>query len=254
VDDSRQPSHISQIATNWSLVERAHRDGASDLPQAQLALFVRYQNAIRRYLVVALGDPEAADDVFQEFALRLLRGDLHRATPEKGRFRDYLKTSLIRLVIDHRRRKARQIGRAHALDPGFEAAAVTDKSARTFEDVWQSSLVERAWEALRQLQAQGGAPYYTVLRHRCDHPEAPAAEIASALDAALKPSAPFSEEGIRKLLQRAREKFGEALLDDLAVSLGTIDFAAIEDELVALRLLPFCRAALERRRREASTG
>jgi DNA-directed RNA polymerase specialized sigma24 family protein len=46
-------------------------------------------------------DPEVADDLAQEFALRFLRGDFQRADPERGRCRDYLKRALINLVHDY---------------------------------------------------------------------------------------------------------------------------------------------------------
>ena len=37
-------------------------------------------------------DEQLAEELFQEFALRMLRGDFRRAEPLRGRFRDYLKT------------------------------------------------------------------------------------------------------------------------------------------------------------------
>ena len=76
----------------------------------------------RAYLGRALGDPEAADEVFQEFALRLLRGDLRRADPERGRFRDLVKTAVFHLIVDHRRR---QQARPRPLDPEVIAATCT---------------------------------------------------------------------------------------------------------------------------------
>src|SRR3712207_7176976 len=45
----------------------------------------------------------AAEELLQEFAVRFLRGDFRRADPQRGRFRDYVKTALIHLVIDHQR-------------------------------------------------------------------------------------------------------------------------------------------------------
>src|SRR5258708_40046852 len=64
----------------------------------------RYAGAVHRYLVSALGDRDAADELDQEFALRFLRGDFHRANPSRGRFRDFVKRSLRNLMIDYRRR------------------------------------------------------------------------------------------------------------------------------------------------------
>ena len=50
------------------------------LPAAQsVYLFPGYQGAAYRYLTAAVGDPDVAAELFQEFAVRFLRGDFRRA-------------------------------------------------------------------------------------------------------------------------------------------------------------------------------
>ena len=61
----------------------------------------RYCGSVYRYLLGALRNGDAAIELFQEFAMRFVRGDFHRASPTRGRFRDYVKTALINLVTDH---------------------------------------------------------------------------------------------------------------------------------------------------------
>lgn len=100
-DDPSQ--RLSRIDTLWSLVHRAH---GGEPGQAVADLFARYGGAVHRYLRASLRDPDAADDLFQEFALRVVRGDFRNADLGKGRFRDYLKTAVIRMMVDHRRRTA----------------------------------------------------------------------------------------------------------------------------------------------------
>src|SRR5262245_54474212 len=96
---------LSRIATQWTLLVQAHGPGA--VSAAQAALLARYRDAAVRYLLGAVRDADAAEELAQEFALRFLRGDFRRASPEKGRFRDYLRTALIHLVDDfHRARRA----------------------------------------------------------------------------------------------------------------------------------------------------
>src|SRR5438874_2663481 len=104
--DSQQ--RLSKINTLWTVVRAAHEPASTAMGAAQHLLMERYCTAVHRYLLGALRDEEAADELFQEFALRFLRGDFRRTDAKKGRFRDYVRTVLIHLVNDHHRaRKAR---------------------------------------------------------------------------------------------------------------------------------------------------
>src|SRR4051812_42524475 len=104
--DDRQLQHrLSQLSTCWTLLTQAHGGDADLKTQAQAALIDRYQTAIYRYLLGALRDPEAADEVFQEFALRFVSGAFGRADPDRGRFRNYVKVSLAHLIASHRSRR-----------------------------------------------------------------------------------------------------------------------------------------------------
>jgi len=67
-------SRISRIETVWSLVRDAHQAEEVGVVQAQEALLQRYSGAIFRYLLGVLRDSNAADEVFQEFALKFVRG------------------------------------------------------------------------------------------------------------------------------------------------------------------------------------
>src|SRR5207248_11116913 len=86
--------HLSRISTLWTMVRQAHAAVPDTRAQAHQRLLERYQGAVYAYLRGAVCTEAIADDLFQEFALRVVRGDFSRAKPEKGRFRDYLRTSL----------------------------------------------------------------------------------------------------------------------------------------------------------------
>ena len=64
---------------------------------------------------------------------------------------------------------------------------------------------------------------------------------------------PFTAAHVRVTLQRAREKFAELLLDEVAHSLGAGTEAELVQELHAVRLLKLCAPALEKRKGR-STG
>jgi RNA polymerase sigma-70 factor (ECF subfamily) len=237
--------HLSQISTRWTLVFQAHQGGKPDVAGAQRELMQRYGGAVHRYLLGAVRDPDAADELAQEFALRFVRGDFHRAHPERGRFRDFVKTAVYHLIVDYHRQRQK---RPHALpcDSAHLPAASDDVSQadRIFEERWREELLERAWEGLAALQRHDGARYYTVLRWRAEHPDTPAARLAEELSAQGEP---VSEAGVRQTLHRAREKFADLLLEEVARSLQTDEPGRLEQELIDLGLLPYCRPALKRR-------
>ena len=90
--------HLSGISTMWTLLKDAHSGIPSAADAAKELLLARYGEAVRRYLLSLLRDPHAADDLTQEFAIRVLSGGFHAADPSKGRFRNYVKTTLFHLV------------------------------------------------------------------------------------------------------------------------------------------------------------
>jgi len=108
MDPQQLNERLSQISTRWTLLFQAHQGSAEAVSTAQKQLIQRYTPAVYRDLLGAVHDPEAADELFQEFALRFVRGDFKRADPERGRFRDFLKTSLYHLVVDYQRRRQQQ--------------------------------------------------------------------------------------------------------------------------------------------------
>src|SRR5437773_1589953 len=106
MDQDRVPMRLSQITTIWADLFQAHEGTPSEISPAQQRLLLRYTPAVHGYLRGATRDPDVADDLFQEFALRLVRGDFRPVDPDQGRFRDYLKRTLTNLVTDHQRRRS----------------------------------------------------------------------------------------------------------------------------------------------------
>jgi RNA polymerase sigma-70 factor (ECF subfamily) len=58
---------------------------------------------------------------------------------------------------------------------------------------------------------------------------------------------PLTAVGVRQTLHRAREKFAALLLDEVRQSLEDPRTEQLEEELVELGLLDYCRPILERR-------
>jgi len=237
---------LSRITTQWSVVFQAHGDSVDGAAVALQALFQQYNGCVYRYLLGATRDPDVAEELSHEFAVKFLRGDLHRANPERGRFRDYMKTVLINLVNDHFR-SVRE--RPQQLSPDrFEPAASTGlvESELTFEACLSDDLLDRTWQALEH----GNPRYYAVLKLRVEEPDLSAREMADQLTD--RGGISISHDTLRKTLERARTKFADLLVDVTFQMLECETTDQLKAELKELGLLGYCRSALERRHDRAT--
>lgn len=241
---------LSRIDTLWSVVQRAHGAEDDSANAAREQLLIRYGGAVRRYLLGALRNEDAADELFQEFAMRLVRGDFDRACPERGRFRQFVKTSIFHLIIDSQRRRRRVLQPLDEFDPAAsDEPDPMNESDEEFRASWRTELLARAWAALESDERETGKLYFTVLRFRADHPDLGSPQIAEQLGGQLGRT--LTSANVRVLLHRAREVFADRLLEEVAHSLENDQNERIEEELIELNLLEYCRPALERRRGEA---
>jgi hypothetical protein len=62
----------------------------------------------------------------------------------------------------------------------------------------------------------------------------------------LCPPSPFTDTGVRKLLQRGRDVFVELLVAETARSIPTNDRDRQEEELIVLGFHGYCKPALDR--------
>jgi len=220
-------AHLTELETSWTTIRNAHTPG----PEGQAAmgeLIGRYHDAVHRYLRLKLRDPNLADEVFQEFWTKLLTHKLAGADHNKGRFRDYLRTVLHRLIIDHfRGRKLQPLPPGDLLDPSQPDA--------DYDRVWREAVLKRALTRLETYEAQTPKNRYaTVLNLRRDNPKESIEELASRLGDQL--GVKISPESFRKTLQRARNKFFELLVQELRETIHPATDDDIEDEIQALGL------------------
>jgi DNA-directed RNA polymerase specialized sigma24 family protein len=231
--------HLSRISTLWSLLQQAHAGPDDAATAAQRVLMQRYLGAVYHYLLGALRDQGAAEELLQEFAARFLRGDFRRADPRRGRFRDYVKTALIHLVNDHRRAERARPGPLPS-DLAGPSAADAEDDARRFLDSWREELLTQTWAAL----AEGHPTFFAVLDFHVRQPDVTSAQMAAELSTRL--GKPCTAGQVRVTLHRARAKFAELLVEEVARSLGRPEAAELVQEIRDLDLLKYCRNALER--------
>jgi RNA polymerase sigma factor (sigma-70 family) len=233
---------LSALQTNWSVLFQGQGDSAEAVAAKQ-QLLVRYMRAVRRYLIGAVRDIEVADELAQEFAVRFMRGDLHRADPNRGRFRDFVKGVLFRLIADYYRQQKRapaglpdgSIPDSQTIDPcEFE-------DDKLFVENWRREMLDLAMTALRKHQEETGQLYHTVLQHRANHPQQRSAEMSEHLSAELGKT--VNAAWVRQTLHRAREKYADFLLQEVMDTLREPSFDQLEQELIDFDLLEYCRPA-----------
>jgi len=114
-----------------------------------------------------------------------------------------------------------------------------------FLESWRNDLLDRAWNALSELERSSRQPYYTVLRSRVEHPDLKSNELAKRLSAAL--GRPLTAGAVRQALQRSRQKYVDYLVEEVLGSLDHPTRDELEEELSDLKLLDQCRPYLKRR-------
>lgn len=218
---------LTTLDTNWSTIRTAHTFG----PAGQAAmrdLIGRYHDAIERYLRLKLRDRNLADEVFQEFWTKLLDHKLAGADHSKGRFRDYLRTVLHRLIVDHfRGRKLQPLPPGDLLDPSAQDVE--------YDRVWREAVIRRVWSRLETYEASTPKNRYaSVLHLRVENPDEAIDDLANRLGEQV--AAKVSPEAFRKTLQRARGKFLELLIEELRVTIHPATPEDIEAEIYDLGL------------------
>jgi RNA polymerase sigma factor (sigma-70 family) len=249
VEPNELTDRLSRIKTRLTIWMEAHQGEGEAAIRARQQLVLRYYGAVYRYLLGMLRDPSSAEEMTQEFSVRLLRGDFKYFNPERGRFRDFLKVALRHLVIDYwRQQHKRKEKEPQALVPEpaepIGAASPESDLDRDFIEKWKEELLARTWQALEKSQQESGQAYYTMLRCKTDHPEWHSPQLAEQVGRHLGKE--FTPDAARKLLQRARRRFADLLVEEVAGSLDTTQPDQVAEELIELGLMGYCRSAVQR--------
>jgi RNA polymerase sigma factor (sigma-70 family) len=238
--DSTVPSGTF-VTTCWNLIlsgtdsERGERE-----IRAALAELCRiYWRPIFFFVARRGYSPEDAEDLTQDFFLRILKGDwLRRADPRRGRFRSLLLKSVQNFLNDAADKiKARKRGGDVSFiswDPWMTEApselALSNEALnswtaeRLFDAGWAATVVQRAIRRLREECERKGRlrvfevlnPYLTAEREDISY-----ARLAAKIKVA--------EATVKKLLYHMRQRYRFLLRDEVAQTVQ--DPADVEDEL-----------------------
>lgn len=234
---------LSQLSTHWTMLTNAYDVSTEEFDRALQFQTLRYLGAVHRYFLRTVRDPEVVEDLNQEFATRFLEGNFLKYDPKLGRFRDYIKRAVRNLMVDYHRGKAR----TRRIESDWEHAIIDDSASERdeeFIEAWRGEILDRAWNALEELQRRTKAPYYTVLKYRAQHPRQSSEEMATHLEKVLGQE--LTPAAVRNRLQHAREKWVGFIVDEVKLGLSDKSRSAVEEELADLRLLHLCKPVIER--------
>ena len=224
---SNHVSRLDRISTDWAIIR--------DPPQFVL----RYSPAIYNYLAALTKSQQEAEEVAQDFYVRVLRYGFARANRERGRFRDYLKAAVRNAARDHwQKKRAPQQGLADLLGlPAPETGFDTDEQ---WVSSWRRCLLKRVWRALELHQKRSpGNLFYTVLRmvvaHQGEDSEKLAARTTRLIGRPIQPAA------FRKQVSRARRMFAQLVLREVQQTLDAPSIQQVEEELIEIGLMKHVR-------------
>jgi RNA polymerase sigma factor (sigma-70 family) len=232
---------LDSMTTRWSVVRQAHQASIVSAGQARNELVLRYSKGIRAYVRAILSDDSRADEVAQDAIVRLLSGDFAGADPNRGRFRDLLKVSVRNMARNYREKENRRRGVAL----NVEEVAVGDGASEDPEWLasWRQNALDLTWSALENFErSQPDSSAVALLRLRAAFPDASSEELAERLSQKTKKS--VTPEAVRQQLRRARVKFAELLIEEIADGLEDAGPEDVEEELASLGLMDYVRDLL----------
>ncbi len=219
---------LEDISTEWAIVR--------DPPRFVL----RYAPAIQRYVAAMVKNHHDAEEVTQDFLLRILQHGFPHARRDGGRFRDYLKVAVRNAALNFLQRR----GGPHSIAPELLAATVPDKLQRAMDQhwiaEWRRCLLDRARWVLEQHQSRSpGNLFHTVLNMVVDYPQDDTATLAARTSALI--GRPLRAEAFRKQVSRARFLLAKLIVQEVAETLIDPTPEQVKAELIDLALWDYIR-------------
>lgn len=233
MSDTEPKSVLEQISTCWPMIHNP------------VQFVMRYAPAIQRYVPAIVRNPHDAEEVAQDFLVRVFDKGFCPENVSHGRFRDYLKSAVRYAAISHlRKKRSRQLS-----EEQLAALVQSDTEAdRQWDDQWRNCLLDRVWQALEIHERQtAGNVYFTVLRQFTDDPKSDSLAHAARLSQRL--GRPVRAGAFRQHLSRARRQFASLIIEEVRRTLHVPSAEAVEQELVDLELIGYVREFLASSRR-----
>jgi RNA polymerase sigma-70 factor (ECF subfamily) len=220
--------------THWSVVLSA-RAPSPQASNALEALCRTYWPPLYTYIRRRGFDVHAAQDLTQQFITHLLAKDfLEGLSPERGRFRSFLLAALKNFLInEHKRAVTQKRGggvtfvsmNADDEEQWLSAEPVTNETAEdVFDRRWALTILERAFEALRQeFATTAKAAQFERLKEFLEGEVDRGDYNGAAQDLQMSPGA------VSVAVHRLRQRYRELLRREVADTLGAPE--QVEEEL-----------------------
>ena len=226
--------NLGNIQTQWSMIRDAHRSKATlnSAAYARETLVMRYASAIRNFVKVVVRDDHLVDEIAQDALVRLLKGDFSGADPNRGRFRDLLKTAIRNMVKNHWAKENRRASVDFDLDQIDNAEPNSEDEFWAAQ--WTETVLSIAWQRLKALEDSSESIAHTVLKLRSTYPDDSSTQLAERLSESV--GKPYTAATTRQQLRRARVRFAEYLVSEIADGLTDPTPENLADELKSLGL------------------
>lgn len=224
--DVAPKSHLAEISTRWAIVGDP------------LQFVLRYAPAIQKYLTAIVRNAHDADEIAQDFLLKMMERRFERVSPDRGRFRFYLKQAVRNAVKEHaRRRRPALLSNEVLADFAADETADSLAEQQWLED-WRRCILDRAWSALESHERRhAGNLFYTVLRFTAQHPDLDSATLAERV--AQQSDRSLSVEAFRQQVSRGRRQLATFVWDEVAATLERPFPDEVNDELLYLGLMEY---------------
>ena len=221
--------------TQWSLVLEAGNSQSPDSREALATLCGSYWYPIYAHVRYLGKSPDEAQDLTQGFFTHMLETrSLRVATPDRGRFRSFLRTAL-RRYLSHERRRERTQKRGGGLpeialdyvqaETRYKLEPTDEETPeKIFEERWARTLLARVLERLREgIQGVTARDRFRRLEpFLTGHSSGTRyKQVADELE--------MSESAVKVTLHRMRHRFGELLRDEVGRTVD--DPGAVEAEI-----------------------
>jgi RNA polymerase sigma factor (sigma-70 family) len=232
--DVVQP-HSLFVTTRWSVVLNAKNKAAPGSKESLESLCQTYWYPIYAFVRGMGHSPPDAQDLTQEFFVRLLTKDFLRlVTPDKGRFRTFLRMALKRFLANEWDRAHAQKRGGGATHLSFDTAVAEERLGREqsrvlapdrmYDRSWALTLLDEATTRLEnEYKIEGKTdwwhrlkPHLTAERGSIAYPE-----IAAALG--------LSEGAARVAVHRFRKRFRDVFRQTIADTVSAPE--EVESEL-----------------------
>jgi RNA polymerase sigma-70 factor (ECF subfamily) len=226
-------------ATDWGLL-RSASSGGPEAKDSLAAVAQRYWGPIFAAIRAVGRPPDEAADLTQGFIADVLLGRplLARATPDRGRFRSFLRQAVLNYVRD-RHRQARSLkrhpteGMAQGDFPSFDIADPREHAAgQVFDAHWTAQIVRVAIERTRlRTRSEGRELAWSVFERRTLRPCLFGDPVVSYADLVSQLGLDSIGQAVHAAIV-GRRLFVEELTAEVRATLGPGE--SLTDELKAL--------------------